>query len=132
MLGSSRRFARSRARAASRTASSAPSARPSTLPSTPPALSALDTTARDENEGVAPRNAPPLVDLLKLDCEGCESEVVEELRAHPALVQRIGAVTGELHGCKRKDSAESRSRCSDMHRFFRAHWSRTQNSLGLI
>ena len=41
------------------------------------------------------------VDLLKVDCEGCEYELFEELQAKPWLTARIRRVAGELHGCSR-------------------------------
>lgn len=45
----------------------------------------------------------PLVQLVKLDCEGCEHDVVRELRADAAqshqLASRVLTLAGELHGC---------------------------------
>ena len=80
------------------------------------------TTSRpDEPAGV--------VNLLKLDCEGCESEVYAELQGSPALVQRVRAVTGELHGCGRSRTPSTTLLCGQMHQFFRARWNRSHNSL---
>ncbi|KAL1495736.1 hypothetical protein AB1Y20_016599 [Prymnesium parvum] len=39
------------------------------------------------------------VALLKLDCEGCETEVLRALAAAPNVSARIGFAAGELHGC---------------------------------
>ena len=74
----------------------------------------------------------PIVQLLKLDCEGCESEVVAELQERPALVSRIVAITGELHGCYLHSSATSRAHCAQMKAFFQSHWNKTRSSLGTV
>jgi FkbM family methyltransferase len=74
------------------------------------------------------------VDLLKLDCEGCEAEVYHELLSRPSLAGRIRAVTGELHGCLHRvrhgsggtrTSTFLKQQCQRMARYFREHWNRT-------
>ena len=40
------------------------------------------------------------VELLKMDCEGCEHDAVREMEAHPALTAAFARVTGEVHGCQ--------------------------------
>ena len=39
------------------------------------------------------------VELLKVDCEGCETELLSELNATRDLTRRIWRIAGELHGC---------------------------------
>ena len=75
---------------------------------------------------------PVAADILKLDCEGCEAEVYQELRTSPSLADRIGAVTGELHGCGREHASSTRQRCKEMSNYFRGRWNRSQNSLQLV
>ena len=70
------------------------------------------------------------VDILKLDCEGCETEVYHELRSRPSLAGRIRAVTGELHGCHvrhgtRRTSTFLKQQCQRMAQYFREHWNRS-------
>ena len=75
------------------------------------------------------------VDILKLDCEGCEAEVYHELLSRPSLAGRIRAVTGELHGCHvrhlvrhgtgTRTSTFLKQQCQRMAQYFREHWNRT-------
>jgi len=60
------------------------------------------------------------VDLLKLDCEGCEYEVFDELRAKPSLMRRIKSMAGELHSCHPK--LPTRQRCVEAIKFVQQHW----------
>lgn len=70
------------------------------------------------------------LDILKLDCEGCEAEVYQELTANPSLAGRIQEVTGELHGCRR--GTGSSQSCREMTHFFRSRWNKTANTLQLV
>ena len=81
---------------------------------------------------LAADSAPAGVDILKLDCEGCEVEVFHELQSSPSLAARIGAITGELHGCGRASPPGDRRRCHEMNAYVRGRWDRTQNSLQLM
>lgn len=47
-------------------------------------------------EGLLDDHNVSSVDLMKLDCEGCEYEMLRELRAKPLLAQRIASVAGEV------------------------------------
>lgn len=71
-------------------------------------------------ENIVTRAGLEKVDLLKIDCEGCEYEVLQELRAKPWLVQRIKHVAGELHGCSAAD--QKHPKCMDALAFLRATW----------
>lgn len=66
------------------------------------------------------------VDLLKLDCEGCEFDVVQELKSKPQLAARIRQVTGEVHGCNMESEA---SRCNEALRFIRQRWPHSAHSV---
>jgi len=72
------------------------------------------------------------LDILKLDCEGCEAEVLHELTSSPSLARRIQSVTGELHGCSRHLGRSVQLSCGSMAKYFRGQWNRTQNSLQLV
>lgn len=43
--------------------------------------------------------------LLKLDCEGCENELLPQFRAYPSLAGRVPRAAGEIHGCGRLTTA---------------------------
>ena len=60
------------------------------------------------------------VDLLKMDCEGCEYEVLRELQEKPRLVQRIKHVAGEIHGCH--EAEPNQARCAEAVKFLRKTW----------
>ncbi len=56
---------------------------------------AMDTAVRCETlEEIVGRLGWPRVDLMKLDCEGCEQSVL----AHSALAQDVAMIVGEYHG----------------------------------
>ena len=56
----------------------------------------------------------PLVQLVKIDCEGCEHDVVRELSADAAnghrLASRVLTIAGELHGCASTKGARRKRR----------------------
>ena len=75
----------------------------------------------DDHRGGGPRKkagvsaAVPLVQLVKLDCEGCEHDVVRELSDDAAdgghrLASRVLTIAGELHGCASTKGARRKRR----------------------
>jgi hypothetical protein len=65
------------------------------------------------------------VDLLKLDCEGCESSVLG--CADPDLLRRIRFITSEYHGCPVSTQSFARS----CRKRTRCAWREARNSAPL-
>eukprot|EP00966_Prymnesium_polylepis_P184319 4272131-Prymnesium_polylepis.1 len=65
----------------------------------------------------------PSVDLLKIDCEGCEYELMKELMAMANTSKRFVKVTGELHRC----SGSKRASCGQLFSFVQSTWGRNHS-----
>jgi len=112
--GPGRRHAR---RASAPRAPSAPPPRTYTVRS-----SSLESLLRDHDIDT--------VDLLKLDCEGCEYEVLDELRSKPELIRRIRHLAGELHLCHPR--LPTGKRCLAAQEFITRHWPATPTQASLM